>query len=114
MIVMSGFPSWDKKTDAVLVVREADTIADALRDALAEAAPDERPGLERALALAEAAAAVPDAARRAEWVRARFAAVGFTGDVASIAAVKALRQAEPKLSLLAAAQLQKDAVAHPA
>ncbi|WP_442306015.1 hypothetical protein [Streptomyces sp. 2RAF24] len=113
MIVVSGFLSWDKKTDAVLVVREADTITAALRDALAEAAPDERPGLERALALAAAAAAVPDAVRRAEWVRGRIAEVGFTGDIGSIAAVKALRQAEPKLSLLAAVQLQKDAVAHP-
>ncbi|WP_030694543.1 hypothetical protein [Streptomyces globisporus] len=111
---MSGFLSWDKKTDAVLVVREADTIAAGLRDALTEAAPDERPGLERALALAEAAAAVSNAERRAEWVRGRLSEVGFTGDIASIAAVKALRQAEPKLSLLAAVQLQKDAVAHPA
>ncbi|MFD3997128.1 hypothetical protein [Streptomyces sp. NPDC058583] len=111
---MSGFLSWDKKTDAVLVVREADTIVAGLRDVLAEAASDERPGLERALALAEATSAVPDAARRAEWVRGRLAEVGFTGGIASIAAVKALRQAEPKLSLPAAAQLQKDAVAHPA
>ncbi|MFF0561843.1 hypothetical protein [Streptomyces sp. NPDC004266] len=111
---MSGFPSWGKKTDTVLVVREADTIAAGLRDALAEAAPDERPGLERALALAEAAATVPDAERRAEWVHGRLAEAGFTGDIASIAALKALRQAEPKLSLLAAVQLQKDAVAHPA
>ncbi|MFH8626017.1 hypothetical protein ACH4A8_29755 [Streptomyces vietnamensis] len=111
---MSGFMGWGKKTDTVLVVREADTIAAGLRDALAEAAPDERPGLERALALTEAAAKVPDAARRAEWVRGRLAEAGFTGDIASIAALKALRQAEPKLSLLAAVQLQKDAVAHSA
>ncbi|WP_329417219.1 hypothetical protein [Streptomyces sp. NBC_01268] len=111
---MTGFLSWDKKTDAVLLIREADTIASALRDTLAEATPAERPGLRRALALAEAAAAVPEAALRAGWVRTRLAAVEFTEDIASIAALKALRQAEPRLSLLAATQLQKDAVAHPA
>ncbi|MDG5801858.1 hypothetical protein P9869_04105 [Streptomyces ossamyceticus] len=49
----------------------------------------------------------------ARWARSRLAAVGFTGDIASVAALKALRQAEPKLSLLAAVELQKEAVAHP-
>ncbi|MEU1466401.1 hypothetical protein ABZ467_38605 [Streptomyces sp. NPDC005727] len=50
---------------------------------------------------------------RARWVRLRLAAVGFTGDIASVAAVRALRRVEPELSLFAAVQLQKEAVAHP-
>lgn len=75
--------------------------------------PEERPGLERAVALVGATAAATEARLRADWVRSRLAAVGFTGDVSSVAAVKALRQAEKQLSLLAAVKLQKDAVAHP-
>jgi hypothetical protein len=49
----------------------------------------------------------------ARWVRTRLAETGFTGDLDSVAAVRALRQAEPRLSLLAAVHLQKEAVAHP-
>ncbi|MER5726794.1 hypothetical protein ABT084_00320 [Streptomyces sp. NPDC002138] len=110
---MTGFLGRNTKHDVVLLVRDADTIAAALREALAEASPEERPGLERAVALAEATAGATEAQLRARWVRSRLSAVGFTGDIASVAAVKALRQAERTLSLLAAVQLQKDAVAHP-
>ncbi|MFD9099148.1 hypothetical protein [Streptomyces collinus] len=102
-----------RKSDVVLTLRDADVVAAALRQALAEASPQERPGLERAAALVEATAAASESRLRARWVRARLAAAGFSGDIASVAAVKALRQAEPGLSLLAAVQLQKDAVAHP-
>ncbi|WP_333737536.1 hypothetical protein [Streptomyces sp. IBSBF 2806] len=111
---MTGITGLNKKHNFVLVLRDADVVAAALREALAEASPEERPGLERAVALVGATAANTEARLRADWVRSRLAAVGFTGDVSSIAAVKALRQAEKKLSLLAAVELQKDAVAEQA
>ncbi|MFF1302472.1 hypothetical protein [Streptomyces sp. NPDC058307] len=108
---MSAIAGLNKKHNFVLLVRDADVIAAALRQAPAEAPPEERPGLERAVALVESTAA--ETVLRARWARSRLAAVGFTGDIASVAAVRALRKAEPKLSLLAAVQLQKEAVAHP-
>ncbi|WP_333774031.1 hypothetical protein [Streptomyces sp. IBSBF 3136] len=110
---MTGIMGRGGKSDVVPVIRDADVVAAALRQALATASPRERPGLERAAALVESTAAASEAQLRAGWVRARLAAVGFTGDIASVAAVKALRQAEPRLSLLAAVRLQKAAVAHP-
>lgn len=113
MIHMPGIMGRNKKQDLVLVIRDADVVAAALSRALAEAAPEERPGLERAAALVESTAVATDGRLRARWVRSRLGEVGFTGDLSSVAAVKALRQAEPRLSLLAAVQLQKAAVAHP-
>nr|BFD87590.1 hypothetical protein StreXyl84_69910 [Streptomyces sp. Xyl84] len=110
---MAGLTGLNKKQDFVLVIRDADVVGAALRQALAEASPEERPGLERAAALVRSTAAATESALRADWVRSRLAEVGFTGDIGSIAAVKALRQAEPKLSLVAAVSLQKDAVGHP-
>ncbi|MEV0554615.1 MULTISPECIES: hypothetical protein [unclassified Streptomyces] len=109
---MTGIMGLSKKNNFVLAIRDTDVVAAALREALAEASPEERPGLERAAALVESTAATTETQLRARWVRARLAAVGFTGDIASVSAVKALRQAEPMLSLLAAVQLQKEAVAH--
>ncbi|KOU73325.1 hypothetical protein ADK57_09245 [Streptomyces sp. MMG1533] len=110
---MTGFAGLNKEHNFVLLIRDTDLVAAALRQALAEASPEERPGLERAAALVESTATTSETQLRARWVRSRLAAVGFTGDIASVAAVKALRKAEPKLSLLAAVQLQKEAVAHP-
>ncbi|MGW2963861.1 hypothetical protein ACWDGI_36120 [Streptomyces sp. NPDC001220] len=110
---MTGITGLSKKNTFVLAIRDADMVAAALRQALAEASPEERPGLERAVALVESTASATEAGLRARWVRGRLAAVGFTGDITSVAAVKALRQAEPGLSLLAAVQLQRDAAAHP-
>jgi hypothetical protein len=110
---MTGITGLSKKNTFVLAIRDADVIVAALRQALAEAPPEERPGLERAVALVESTACATESGLRARWVRSRLAAVGFTGDITSVAAVKALRQAEPKLSLLAAVQLQRDAVAQP-
>ncbi|KOG42634.1 hypothetical protein [Streptomyces resistomycificus] len=110
---MTGIAGLNKKHNFVLLVRETDVVAEALREALADASAEERPGLERAVALVESSAATSETRVRARWVRSRLAAVGFTGDVASVSAVKALREAEPKLSLLAAVQLQREAVAHP-
>ncbi|MGW2101902.1 hypothetical protein ACWCPX_30260 [Streptomyces olivaceoviridis] len=108
---MKGFAGFGKKQDLVLVIRDSDLVAAALREALDGAPEEERAGLERAVALVGATADASEGRLRADWVRARLADVGFTGDLASVAAVKALRQAEPGLSLLAAVQLQKDAVA---
>ncbi|WP_326758499.1 hypothetical protein OHB35_10130 [Streptomyces phaeochromogenes] len=110
---MTGIMGLSKKNNFVLTIRDADVVAAALRQALAEASPEERPGLERAAALVESTAAATETQLRARWVRSRLADVGFTGDITSVEAVKALRQAEPQLSLLAAVQLQKDAEAHP-
>ncbi|MFG2342514.1 hypothetical protein [Streptomyces phaeochromogenes] len=110
---MTGIMGLSKKNNFVLTVRDADVVAAALRQALAEASPEERPGLERAAALVESTAAATETQVRARWVRSRLADTGFTGDITSVEAVKALRQAEPQLSLLAAVQLQKDAEAHP-
>ncbi|MFI7359012.1 hypothetical protein ACIBTP_34410 [Streptomyces avidinii] len=110
---MTGFLRMSTEHNFVLVIRDADPIAASLRQALDDASPEERPGLERAAALVEAAATADETLLRARWVRSRLTAAGFTGDIGSVAAVKALRKAEPKLSLLAAVELQKDAVAHP-
>ncbi|MGW7545291.1 hypothetical protein ACWGKQ_29910 [Streptomyces sp. NPDC054770] len=110
---MTGITGLSKKNTFVLAIRDAHVVAADLRQALATASPEERPGLERAAALVESTASATDTQLRARWVRSRLAAVGFAGDIGSVAAVKALRQAEPTLSLLAAVQLQREAVAHP-
>ncbi|MET8612564.1 MULTISPECIES: hypothetical protein [Streptomyces] len=111
---MAGLTGLNRKHNSVLVIRDADVVAAALREALAGASPEERPGLERAVALVESTAEATATQLRADWTRSRLAAVGFTGDLSSVAATKALRQAEPSLSLLAAVQLQKEALTHPA
>lgn len=113
MIDMTAIAGLTRKQDVVLLVRDADLVCAALRQALAEASPEERPGLERAAALVESTAAATDGQLRARWVRSRLASAGFTGDIGSISAVRALRKAEPGLSLLAVVRLQKDAVAFP-
>jgi hypothetical protein len=82
-----------------------------LHQALAEASPEEREGLERVAALVEFTATATEL--RARRFRSRLAGVGFTGDITSVAAVKALRQAEPTLSPGAAVQLEQEAVSHP-
>ncbi|MGW6918352.1 hypothetical protein ACWGB8_31740 [Kitasatospora sp. NPDC054939] len=110
---MTGFLGMNAEHNFVLLIRDADTIAAALGRALAEATPKERPGLERAASLVAATAAATETRLRADWARSRLAAVGFTGKLDSVDAVKALRRAEPKLSLAAAVQLQRDAVAQP-
>ncbi|MHB9753187.1 hypothetical protein ACYBSK_02235 [Streptomyces sp. BYX5S] len=108
-----GIPGLTGKRATVLLVRDTDILAETLRQALLDASPEERPGLERAAALVASTATTSEPALRARWTRARWSAVGFDGDITSVAAVKALRQAEPSLSLLAAVELQRDAVAHP-
>ncbi|GGU10369.1 hypothetical protein [Streptomyces violascens] len=101
-----------RKELSVLVLRDANHIAQELREALTSAGEAERPGLEAALRIAERAAAVPDRELRARWVREQRASVGYTGpDDESVHAVKALRQAQPGLGLRSAVQLTKDAAA---
>lgn len=100
-----------KKDTAVIVVRDADGIAAALRRALEHASDAERPGLERALELAAAEAGVPDAELRGRWAGRRIRAGGHDGPLDSVTAVKALRTAEPGLSLRQAVLLSRDAAA---
>jgi len=83
-----------KRELAVVVLRDTDEITEAIRSALDTATAEERPGLERALELVTEAAAV-----------------GFDGPVDSVRAVKALRGAEPWLSLVQAVALTKEAAA---
>ncbi|MGW2815159.1 hypothetical protein [Streptomyces sp. NPDC001415] len=100
-----------RKELSVLVLRDADDIVRSLREALEGAGEAERPGLEAAIEMAERAAAVPDRELRARWVREQRASVGYTGpDDESVHAIKALREAQPGLSLLSAVQLTRDAV----
>ncbi|MEU2025920.1 hypothetical protein ABZ565_27785 [Streptomyces sp. NPDC016469] len=101
-----------KKDMAVIVVRDADAVVAALREELGRAAETDRPGLERALVLAEARTGAPDAELRGRWATTRIRAGGYDGPLLdSVAAVKALRQAEPGLSLRQAVQLSREAAA---
>lgn len=94
---------------AVLVLRDGSDVVVSLRRAL-ETAPDtERPGLERALALAEGAAERPDAELRGRWVRRQLDAAGYEGPADTVEAIKILRRAEPGLTLLQAATFAKEA-----
>ncbi|MFF3321459.1 hypothetical protein [Streptomyces sp. NPDC002889] len=101
----------NKQELSVIVLRDADGIADAVRAALDNASADERPGLERAAAIIAAAAAASDDELRARWVRRRLDAAGVDGPADSVAAVKALREAERSLSLKSAVTLARAAQA---
>ncbi|MBL1111423.1 hypothetical protein JK364_03215 [Streptomyces sp. 110] len=101
------------KSHNIVLIRDAHVVAAALRQALDGASAETRPGLERAVTIVESTAAATETQVRGHWVRSRLADVGFSGDLTSVAAVKALRGAEPGLSLLAAVRLRDDAVAHP-
>lgn len=100
-----------KQDLAVVVVRDAEAIAEALRQALETAGAEERPGLERALAVVADAGGVPDAELRGRWAGRRIRAGGHQGPLDAVAAVKALRKAEPGLSLRQAVQLSREAAA---
>ncbi|WP_069885738.1 hypothetical protein [Streptomyces luteocolor] len=100
-----------KRELMVITLRDTDAVADELREALAEADAAQRPGLERALEIVTRTAAVPDAEVRGRWALRQLAAAGHTGPADSVHAVKALRQAEPGLSLVTAVQLSKEAAA---
>lgn len=100
------------RTETVLLaLREADDVAEALRGALADAPEAERAGLERALSVVAEVRAADDAALKARWVRKVLAEAGCEEAPDSVPAIKALRQAEPGLSLLQAVTLAKAAAA---
>ncbi|MEU1087875.1 hypothetical protein ACFYPN_03340 [Streptomyces sp. NPDC005576] len=96
---------------AVLVLHDAPRILDALREELATAPDSDRPGLERALALVGRCADRPESELRVRWVRERLAAAGHAGPADSTEAIKALRRAEPGLSLLQAVTYAREAAA---
>ncbi|MEU3054545.1 hypothetical protein [Streptomyces griseus] len=96
---------------AVLVLHDAPEVAAGIRSALETATDAERPGLERALALAEETAGRPDTELRGRWVRQRLAAAGHEGPADSLAAIKILREAERGLTLLQAVTYAKEAAA---
>ncbi|MGW7095954.1 hypothetical protein [Streptomyces sp. NPDC054874] len=96
---------------AVHVLRDAPDVVAGLRRALETATDSERPGLERALVLAEDAAARPDEELRGRWVRQRLTAAGHDGPADSVEAIKVLRRAEPGLTLLQAVTYAKEAEA---
>ncbi|MEU5896185.1 hypothetical protein [Streptomyces venezuelae] len=100
-----------KRELMVIALRDTDAVADELRAALATADDRDRPGLERAVEILARTAAVPDTEVRGRWALNQMAAAGHTGPADSVHAVKALRQAEPGLSLVAAVQLSKEAAA---
>lgn len=100
-----------KQEFAVLVVRDADEVAEAVDRALETAGPEERPGLERAAALLAAAQDATDGELRGSWARRQITEAGVEGPADSVRAVKALREAEPGLSLLQAVRLSKEAAA---
>lgn len=101
----------NKEEFTVLVVREADEGAAAVDRALKAAGPEERPGLERAAALLAAAKEATDGELRGSWARRKIAEAGVKGRADSVPAVKALREAEPGLSLLQAVRLSQEAAA---
>ncbi|MEE1771495.1 hypothetical protein PUR34_25935 [Streptomyces sp. JV185] len=100
-----------KQDTPVVVVRDAEAIGAALRQALETAGTEERPGLERALAVVADAAGAPDSEVRGRWARRRIRASGHQGPLDAVAAVKALRRAEPGLGLRQAVQLSREAAA---
>ncbi|MFD3519490.1 hypothetical protein [Streptomyces sp. NPDC058653] len=100
-----------KQEFAVLVVRDADEVAEAVDSALKTADPEERPGLERAAALLAAAREATDSEVRGAWARRQLVEAGVDGRPDSVKAVKALREAQPGLSLLQAVRLSQEAAA---
>ncbi|CAM5259501.1 hypothetical protein GCM10010329_05100 [Streptomyces spiroverticillatus] len=104
---------FSKRDLNVLALSDRDDLLALLRGALDAAGPDsvERPGLERAVALVAGAPAMSPAELRGRWARERIEAAGVEVKADSVVAIKALRKAEPELSLLAAVNLTKDAAA---
>ncbi|MCC3773953.1 hypothetical protein [Streptomyces sp. UNOB3_S3] len=95
--------------EAVVVLRDSRAVADAVRAALETADEAERPGLERAAELIALHAARPEREVRAEWARGVLAAAGVDAREQEVHAVRALRRAEPGLSLKSAVRLVREA-----
>ncbi|WP_212764307.1 hypothetical protein [Streptomyces sp. I05A-00742] len=93
----------------VVVLRDSQAIAEAVHEALASAAPEDRPGLERAAGLIAARAARPEHEIRAEWARGVVTAAGYDPRTQELHAIRALRRAEPGLSLKTAVALVREA-----
>ncbi|MCA6094479.1 hypothetical protein LE181_20195 [Streptomyces sp. SCA3-4] len=93
----------------LIVLRDSQAVADAIREALAGASAEERPGLVRAAELVALHAARPEREVRAEWTRGVLAASGFDPRTQELHAIRALRKAEPGLSLKAAVLLVREA-----
>ncbi|KIZ19205.1 hypothetical protein [Streptomyces natalensis] len=108
------FSSGKAQQEPVVVVRDSREVLARLRQALESADPAERSGMERALEIAEATAALADEQVRRAWVRGILEAAGANVERDLEAAVKSLRQAVPSLSLTAAYQLVKDVADHAA
>ncbi|GHH41011.1 hypothetical protein [Streptomyces candidus] len=103
-----------KPDTLVVALSDREEILGELRRALASADDAERPGLGRAIALVEAVPSRSEAELRGLWARERIASTGFPlADLKpdSIAAVRALRKAEPGLRLVQALALTKLAAA---
>ncbi|GAA2721955.1 MULTISPECIES: hypothetical protein [Streptomyces] len=104
------FGSGRKNFDpGVIVLRDSQAVAEAIEAALAAAGPEERPGLERAAGLVARHAARPEREVRAEWTRGILGAAGVDPRTHEVHAVRALRKAEPGLSLKAAVVLVREA-----
>ncbi|MGW0736763.1 hypothetical protein [Streptomyces sp. NPDC002851] len=100
-----------RQETAVLVLRDSDELTETLRWALDRAPEEERAGLRRALELVAETAATSDAEIRVRWTRAQLAAAGYQGPGDDVRAVKALRDAQPGLSLAQAVEFTKEAAA---
>ncbi|CAL9578506.1 MULTISPECIES: hypothetical protein [unclassified Streptomyces] len=94
---------------SVLVLRDAPAVRRAVRAAVADAAPEERAGLERALALVERECARTDAEVRGRWAREVLAEAGVDVDD-QVKAVAAIRRAAPGLGLSQAVELAREAL----
>ncbi|MEU5049423.1 hypothetical protein [Streptomyces sp. NPDC021096] len=95
----------------VVVLRDSHAVAEAVRETLAGASAEDRPGLERAAALIAERAARPESEIRGEWVRGIVATQGVDLHTQEIHAIRALRKAQPRLSLVDAVHLVREAAA---
>lgn len=100
-----------KRELAVVVLRDADELARTLQQALADAPEEERAGLQRALDLVAETTKDSDTELRARWVWEQLDATGYQGPGDDVRAVKALRDAQPGLSLTQAVEFTKQAAA---
>ncbi|OII60168.1 hypothetical protein BJP40_11345 [Streptomyces sp. CC53] len=97
------------RTAPFIVFRDGPDVREDLRQALAHAAPEERPGLERALLLVEAQCARSDDEVLARWTASVLDGAGLDAAREHVASVKAVREAAPGLSLVAANRLVQGA-----
>ncbi|MEU5420319.1 hypothetical protein ACFY1P_00910 [Streptomyces sp. NPDC001407] len=97
-----------KRSEQVLVLRDSKAIAEAVSEALAGATDEQRPGLELAAELIARYAERPEREVREEWTRGVLAKAGVDPRTHEVHAVKAVRQAQPGLSLAQAVQLVRE------